>query len=1504
MRQRLRLGPPVAIWAGAALLIAGLWAAALHFIAADREQAIASAQREHANLAFTLGEHNSRALRNVETALRNAAKQWEQGREPPERDPDRGHLVGRILLADAAGRIVAGDGRQLDASGQEYFRAARDSRSRALHVSAPITGRISGTRIIPLSLRLEDASGRFGGVIAASLTPSYFSRLYGQADLGSHGSVVLMGTDGIVRAARAHSNRAPGEDASRSQLLRRQKEQPDGHFRAPGLRDGIPRYFSYHTLGEYPSLVIAVGRSEADVLAAHQRMATMGFALAAFASAVIAALAGFAAFAVRRQRRHMDALAASEARFRDIYEHAVEGIYRTTRDGRVVAANPAMARMAGYDSPEQFMAAVNVCDTYRRPELRAKLQEIIDTHGRVSDFEYELLRRDGTFIWASLNARGVPDESGRVTHYEGFITDITGRKREEEMREQASQLALRRYRELLARLGILAVNLGEAADVHGIYRAVLAFARESAPVDGLFVSLLDGERRERHRVFAWRDGRQQDVAALPPLPMTSSPHSRAIATGCVVVTDDLRAAPAEPQHHGAGSAIDARPAHSSLVVPMQVMGRVIGGLEVQSVQPAAYREEHVVALQVAAPFIAMALDNVRLLAEERAHRSRAEQAERRSAAIVDSAMDAIITIDVDGRVVDFNPAAEKLFGIPRRQALGRSMTDLVVPAWLRDEYREALDECLHEGRTSVVGTRVETTALRGDGHVFPVEVSVTRVPASDPPLVTAFLRDITERQRAVLALRQSEARYREAADELAHVIDGSLDAICVFDEEGRFLRVSAACQLIWGHAPAELVGHRLLDMVHPDDAAKTLESGRRVKAGQATREFENRCVRADGHVAHVMWSARWRAEDRTILCVARDVTQGKLMAEANRHLASRLHEALENLTSGFATLDRNWRVTYVNRHAETVLGLARETLVGGIVWDVVPGLTGSPFETQYRRAMDERVTVEFQDLLPLFGRWFEVRAYPTVDGGLALYFHDVTERQRALRMLEESERRFEHVALATSDAVWDWCRETGALWWSEGLKALFGYEADGEMARLQGWIDAIHPEDRDRIVASYHDTIDSGAARWSSEYRFRRQDGTYAFVMDHASILRDEAGRAVRLVGGMTDITERRELERQLMRTQRIESLGTLAGGIAHDLNNVFTPIMMGLDLLDGDAAGEGAEIVAMLRTSAMRGAEMVKQVLHFARGMEGERLEVKPRLLYDEIERMIRETFPRNIEMHVRCDARLATVTGDPTQLHQVLLNLCVNARDAMPRGGKLMLRAREARIQGAARAVNGEIPPGHYVVLEVQDDGCGIGEAVLERIFDPFFTTKAHGEGTGLGLSTSLAIVRKHQGFMQVTSEPGAGSRFCVYLPANETARPAERAPDFPPAAHAAGETILLVEDEAGIRELARRALEAAGYRVVTAEHGAAALAAFRDNACIDLVVTDMMMPVMDGARLARALGELAPAVPVICTSGIAPAGPPAAALTGAAFLAKPYTSERLLAAVRKALPDRAAA
>lgn len=389
------------------------------------------------------------------------------------------------------------------------------------------------------------------------------------------------------------------------------------------------------------------------------------------------------------------------------------------------------------------------------------------------------------------------------------------------------------------------------------------------------------------------------------------------------------------------------------------------------------------------------------------------------------------------------------------------------------------------------------------------------------------------------------------------------------------------------------------------------------------------------------------------------------------------------------------------------------------------------------------------------------------------------------------------------------------------------------------------------------------------------------------------------------DITEKKRLEAQFLRAQRMESIGTLAGGIAHDLNNVLSPILTAVELLQMRFTDESSQrLLNILHTNAVRGSEMVKQVLSFARGVEGDYAPLQPKHLIKEIVKILSDTLPKNIEITFSNPSEMWSVAGDATQLHQVLMNLCVNARDAMPQGGTLHIEAENVEIDEHYARMNVELKPGRYVCISVIDNGAGIPEGNLSKIFDPFFTTKEHGHGTGLGLSTVAGIVRSHGGFVNVYSEVGHGSQFKIYLPAIETAHApvVQKARlDLP---LGSGELILVVDDESAIREIAKETLRTFGYQVLTANDGTEALALFAQHKDeIRCVITDMMMPFLDGPATIRALRKLAPHLKIIATSGLKANGKTAEAaqLGVATFLQKPYTAEALLKALAVELKDQ---
>jgi signal transduction histidine kinase/ActR/RegA family two-component response regulator len=389
------------------------------------------------------------------------------------------------------------------------------------------------------------------------------------------------------------------------------------------------------------------------------------------------------------------------------------------------------------------------------------------------------------------------------------------------------------------------------------------------------------------------------------------------------------------------------------------------------------------------------------------------------------------------------------------------------------------------------------------------------------------------------------------------------------------------------------------------------------------------------------------------------------------------------------------------------------------------------------------------------------------------------------------------------------------------------------------------------------------------------------------------------------DITDRVQLEKQLFRAQRLESLGTLAGGIAHDLNNLLLPILMGVTLLKRFGPNAASmQAIDNIERSVKRGSDLVKQVLLFARGGQTSREPVRLGDVVREIQAIITSTFPKDITLETAVAKEVHPVTGDATQLTQVLLNLCVNARDAMPHGGHILISARNHALSDAEALLRGAVAGGAYAVLEVADTGEGMSKEIIDLIFDPFFTTKEVGNGTGLGLSTVQGIVSSHGGFVAVSSTPGEGSTFTIYLPARHAQAESVTPPvDTSPAPQGDGELILLVDDDASVLSITQQTLVEFGYRVVAAEDGAQAIGIFsRQHEDIDLVLTDMAMPVIDGYALIAALNRIGRDVRVIATTG----NPSAAATTKIAkagvahILVKPYTADHLLRTIATVLAE----
>ncbi|HYT32592.1 MAG TPA: PAS domain S-box protein [Thermoanaerobaculia bacterium] len=885
------------------------------------------------------------------------------------------------------------------------------------------------------------------------------------------------------------------------------------------------------------------------------------------------------------------------------------------------------------------------------------------------------------------------------------------------------------------------------------------------------------------------------------------------------------------------------------------------------------------------------------------------QTRARSSAFMDNSPAIAWMKEESGRLVYVNRTFEETFGISVPSAVGQLDGDWLSPeaaaqSRLHDETVLTEDRPLEFEET----LPTPAGARRWLAFKFPFRDE------SGKRFVGAVAVDITERKRAEEALRSSEDLYR-------NLIEHTRALICVHDLDGKIVAVNESAARSLGYERQAHLGSEITsirDIMAPEARAgfahylETIRSRGALDGIMAvqTRTGERRfweyhnTLRTEG------------VETPVVGGLAFDITERLRSEEQLREAQKFSEEIVSSAGEGIIVYDRELRYRVWNRFMESLTGLPSARVLGKSPLEFFPHIREEGVWELLERALGGETVVSSDTpyTVPATGRagWVSTTYSPHRNAsgsiiGVIGVIHDITARRQAAEELKRAEE-----TLRESEAFLEKAQEIGRIgsWifdagpqgrlvWSRETCRIYGIP-DGEFdGRVETFFDHVHPEDREAVLAASRAALDEGKP-YNFEHRIVRPDGSIRWVQERADVVRDAKGRALKMVGVVQDLTEGRQLEEQLRQSQKMEAIGRLAGGVAHDFNNMLTAILgygevILSQLPPGHPLREDAEEI---RKAGERAAALTRQLLAFGRKQILAPRVVDLNRLVANLGNMLRRLIGEDIELLTKLDPELGSVRADPGQIEQIIVNLAVNARDAMPAGGTLTIETQNTVLDEAAATGGFAVRPGPYVMLAVTDTGEGMDEQTRSHIFEPFFTTKEQGKGTGLGLATVYGIVKQSGGYIWAYSEPEQGSAFRIYLPREKgTGESASAAAEARPDQTARGnETVLLVEDEEGVRALARKVLTLQGYRVLEASGPRRALELLaQDSGKIQLLLTDVVMPGMNGRELATQVTQQRPDIRVMLMSGYTDRVEGDSAWP---LLQKPFTPEVLARKVREVL------
>jgi PAS domain S-box-containing protein len=1142
------------------------------------------------------------------------------------------------------------------------------------------------------------------------------------------------------------------------------------------------------------------------------------------------------------------ALREAEASYRGIFEGALEGIFRTSRDGRVLAANPALAAMLGYDSGNDAMSAITdvASQVWLDPDERSRCLRMLEERGVLREYECQLKRKDGTAIWVSLNLRRVAGPDEETAYYQGFVEDITARKRMQEALQKSEDKFAKAF---LSSPAIMALTDlagdGRLIDVNGTFEEVTGYRREEAI------------GRTALELGLWVDARELEESAKQ---FRESGRLCGFERRFLTKAGDIRTGITSVER----LELDGKPCAISATIDITDRKKAQARLEAQN---ARFHE------------------------------------------IIENTEAGYFRIGVDGRYEEVNPAWLRMHGFASRdEAIGLHFSAVQVP-----EDAAKAEETVEALVSSESARSGEFSRLRRDGTVCYHTFSANRVMDGDRVLgIEGFLVDISERKIAERERHLTERQYQSLFNSMQEGV--AIHRLLYSNgapENYILLEVNRRFEEILGVGRENVVGKLATEAYGVPDAPYLKEYAAVAETGTPL-QFETYFPPMD---KYFIISVAPMGEDR-FATIFFDITEQK-RTEARYKLVS------ENAADVIWLWDLvEGRCVYVSPSVRQLRGFSPEEVLEQPMDQALPPDEARMMaaETESRIAAlargDETARIRTNEVGNLRKDGTAV-ATETVtrlisdDGGRVTHVVGAT---RDLSQRKAAERNYRDIFEGAPGGIYRTSPEGKCLAANPAMARMLGYGSPEEVVSSvndsahQVWLD---PNDRARCTALLEQ---DGSVR-SFECQFKRRDGTSVWVSNSSRKVCGVDGRTLFYDGFIEDITERKrvegeraKLEDELRQAQKLESIGRLAGGVAHDFNNLLTVINgYSAFLLKGLKASDPLRFYAgEIRTAGDRAASLTKQLLAFSRKQV-----IEPRVL--DLNATVRESAPmlqrligEDIALETHLDGSLGQVMADPGQIHQVIMNLAVNARDAMPEGGRLVIETKNACLDASgSAAVHPEARPGRYVLMTVTDTGYGMDETVRRQAFDPFFTTKEVGKGTGLGLSTVYGIVRQSDGWIDVSSEVGVGTAFKIYLPRIDACALPQEARIEPPT-ETGDATILVVEDQDAVRFFATAALIQLGYRVLESSNGDDAIAAAASHpGRLDMLLTDVVLPGMNGKELSERLKKLRPDLKVLFISGytadvIADHG---VLERGMAFLQKPFSPEELAAKVRDVLSARAA-